>query len=33
VAWVVGSPASMFPAYGRLLKCTDAGQRWHFVGF
>lgn len=33
VAWVVGSPASMFPAYGRLLKSTDAGRDWHFVRF
>ena len=33
VAWVVGSPASMFPAYGRLLKTTDAGRHWHFVKF
>jgi len=33
VAWVVGSPASMFPAYGRLLKTTDTGRHWHFVKF
>jgi photosystem II stability/assembly factor-like uncharacterized protein len=33
VAWVVGSPASMFPAHGRLLKSTDAGRHWHFVSF
>jgi photosystem II stability/assembly factor-like uncharacterized protein len=33
VAWVVGSPASMFPAKGKLLKSTDAGRHWHFVRF
>jgi photosystem II stability/assembly factor-like uncharacterized protein len=33
VAWVVGSPASMFPAKGKLLKSTDAGRHWHFVPF
>jgi photosystem II stability/assembly factor-like uncharacterized protein len=33
VAWVVGSPASMFPAHGVLFKTTDAGRHWHLAKF
>lgn len=31
VAWIVGSPASMFANYGKLLVSRDAGRHWDFA--
>jgi hypothetical protein len=31
VVWVVGSPASMFADYGKLLVSRDAGRHWAFA--
>jgi len=33
VAWMVGSPASGFADYGRLLVSRDAGRHWSFASF